>query len=1473
MDFRILGPLEALDRGERVALGGSKRRAVLALLLLHANETVSSERLIDELWGEGPPATAAKTLQAHVSRLRKALAGGADGPIVTHGHGYELRVGPDDVDSHRFERLLGEARAELAEGRPAGASRVLESALALWRGPPLADLAYEPFAQAEIARLEDLRVAAQELLVEASLALGRHADVIGELERLVDAHPYRERLRAQLMLALYRADRQADALQAYQDARTALVEELGIEPGERLRELERAILAQDPALAQPALVDAVETPAAEPPAAAASAEHEPASDAPSGLPSGVVTFMLTDIEGSSALWEADFDGMAAALELHDGLIARTAGAHGGWLLKAKGEGDSTMTVFPRASDAVAAAAELHRLLADADWPTGSGPRVRIAVYTGEAHERDGDYFGPALNRAARLRSLAHAGAALLSQATAEIVRERLPPGTELVELGRRELRGLARPEHVFELRERAEPSGSAPDATRKTVTVLFACVLDLEPEGEGLDAEARRRVSARCLADMRAVLERHGGAVEAYPGDTLVAVYGVPRVHEDDALRAARAAIELREAVDRLGEELSRALGLRPCVRVGVGTGDVIAEAEEAGALAATGEAVSTAKRLEEEAATNEILLDEATHGRVRGFVEAVPASAVAFRLTGLRPGGERPRGLGSPLVGRTQQLEGLESAFAAAVADRACHLVTVLGTAGVGKSRLADEFAAGLGGAATVARGRCLPYGEGITFWPLAEVVRDLPEPVAAQIADDPKAETVEQVVSEAVGTGGPKGATNEKIFWASRRLLEAAARRRPLVVILDDLQWAEPTFLDLVEHLADLARDAPMVLLCMARPELLDSRPAWGGGKLHAASIHLDALGHEDTRELVANLLSQGTLPEEAADRLAKACEGNPLYAEELLSMLIDDGRLRREGDAWALGGDGGRMPVPPTIQALLAARLEQLPDDERALLARLAVAGSSFHGDTARELAPASLGEVVDRCLIGLVRRDLIRPDRAALHDEDAYRFRHILIRDAAYESLPKETRAELHERFAGWIERTAGERLTETEEILGYHLEQAHRYVAEVGPPGADARGLAARAAERLTSAGRRALARGDTGAAVGLLERAAALTAGDEARRAALLPELGAALIEAGRLERAEEVLGDARAAADAAADERSAAHTGVQRQFLRILRGESADSAETETVVDEALPVFARVEDEQGMSAALRLRAWGHWLAGRAEAATAAWEDAVEHASRADAEHERIETLLWIASAMFFGPAPASEGIRRCEAIRTEVEGNLPAVADVLQPLAGLHAMQGRFAAARELLAASEAAFEDLGLTLSSAVSHQAAMVELLAGDPVAAERKLRRGYDALQEMGDRSFLSTTAALLGQAVLAQGRAAEADELAATSAELGGAADLSNQILWRPLRARVLAGRGELASAEELAREAVVLAERTDFSNQRADALAALGGVLAKRGRMDDAQDALAGALDLFDRKGNTVAAERLRAELALLASL
>jgi DNA-binding SARP family transcriptional activator len=260
IDFRILGRLEALGDGRGLELGGSRRRALLALFLLHPNETLTSDRLIDELWGEDQPATAPKALQVHISRLRKALvAGGGDGSdsvLVTREHGYELRVDPERLDARRFEQLLADGRGQLADGRAELAAATLEEALRLWRGPLLAEFAYESFAQAEIARFEELRLEALEELVEAKLVLGRHAEVIAQLETLISEHPYRESLLAQLMLALYRSDRQADALQAFQDARRTLVEELGIEPGQRLRELERAILAQDAGLATPALPQA-----------------------------------------------------------------------------------------------------------------------------------------------------------------------------------------------------------------------------------------------------------------------------------------------------------------------------------------------------------------------------------------------------------------------------------------------------------------------------------------------------------------------------------------------------------------------------------------------------------------------------------------------------------------------------------------------------------------------------------------------------------------------------------------------------------------------------------------------------------------------------------------------------------------------------------------------------------------------------------------------------------------------------------------------------------------------------------------------------------------------------------------------------------------------------------------------------------------------------------------------------------------
>jgi predicted ATPase/class 3 adenylate cyclase len=1471
MDFRILGPLEALDGARQIALGGHKRRAVLAVLLLHPNETLSGERLIDELWGESPPANALKTLQVHVSRLRKELPPDV---LVTREHGYELQIELDEVDAHRFEGLVDDGRGELGAGNPDRALDALDRALALWRGAPLADLAYEPFAQPEIARLEDLRVAAIEESIEAKLALGRQGEVIGQLEQLVEEHPYREHMHAQLMLALYRADRQADALQAYQNARRQLVEELGIEPGARLRELEAAVLAQDDSLA-------LERP-----------PEPPRRTVPGDLPSGVVTFLLTDIEGSSALWEADPAAMAASLERHDEIIAGCTERNGGRLLKSQGEGDSTLTVFPRASEALACAAELRTSFGAAEWEAGLELRVRIAIHTGEAHERGGDYFGPAVNRAARLRALADGGATLLSQATAEIVHDRLPDGTELIDHGSHELRGLSRPERIFELREEGAPRAAELPASmrevRKTVTVLFACIHDAEG-GEELDAEARRQVSSHSLAGIRTILERHGATVEDYPGDMLMAVFGVPVLHEDDALRAVRAAVELRQTLPALAHELFPDLNVRLAAQVGAATGEVIADLGARAQLPATGRTVNVAKRLEELAGPDEILVDEPTLGLIRESVTAEPVplddarvgeSEPAFRLAGLRAGGARPRERVSPLVGRGQQMRVLTNTFETATEDRGCHLVTVLGAAGVGKSRLVEEFTSGLGDGATVMAGRCLPYGEGITYWPLAELLRDLAGEaegdlrgaVAARLQDEPKADVIADVLAEAIGLGGAAGYPTEKIVWAARRLFEVLAHDRPLVVVLDDLQWAEPTFLELVEHVADVSRGAPIVLLCMARPELLDVRTGWGGGKLNATSILLEPLTKEESRELVENLVAAALTPDASA-RIGAACEGNPLFAEELLAMLIDDGLLRREGGRWTLGELRGTLPVPPTIQALLGARLDRLPEEERALLARVSVEGRVFHREAMRALAPAALAGNVDRSLTALIRRDMIRPDRTSLGDDEAFQFRHILLRDAAYRSLPKETRAQLHERYADWLEGATGDRVHEFEEILGYHLEQAHRFLVELGRSGDEAKALAARGSQRLESAGDRALRRSDRAAAVTLLERAVALASGDMPRRAELLPGLGAALIEAGRLIDADAVLADATLAAESSGDESASARALTQRQFLRLHRGESSGTAEASAVVERVIPVFEAAGDERGLCSALRLRGWHNWIEARAEAAAAAWEEAAEHARSGGLEHERIDMLGWIASSLFFGPTPAAAAIERCEAIRAEVGDNLLAVATVLEPLAGLHAMEGRFDEARSLLATSDATFQELGLSLNSAVSHHTAMVEMLAGDPAAAERCLRKGFEALEEMGDRAVLSTTAAFLGETLVAQERDDEAERFAGLSAELTGEDDVLTHTMWRSVRATVLARRGGLAEAERLARQAVSLAERTDFLNHRGEALVVLGRVLARRERPDEAQAAFAEAVSLYERKGNRVAATQVRGDLAPSASV
>ncbi|MGZ8651950.1 MAG: ATP-binding protein, partial [Actinomycetota bacterium] len=606
---------------------------------------------------------------------------------------------------------------------------------------------------------------------------------------------------------------------------------------------------------------------------------------------------------------------------------------------------------------------------------------------------------------------------------------------------------------------------------RKTVSIVFCDVTGSTALGERLDPESMRDVQSRYFDAMRAAIERHGGTVEKYIGDAVMAVFGIPVVHEDDALRAARAAADMREALAALNKELERDRGVAIQVRIGVNTGEVVAGDPGDGKAFVTGDAVNVAARLEQHAEPGQVLLGEATYRLLRDAVDAEPVEPLelkgktdrvaAWSLAGVREVTSAVRRrLDSPMVGRERPLAQLRQAFDAAEGDDACQLFTLLGSAGVGKSRLVEEFLSTLGGRAEVLRGRCLPYGEGITYFPVVEAIKqaagladfDLPDVVESKVCSvlegDDHQELVCRHVSQLMGVA--EAAAGEDTFWAIRRFFEASARDRPLVLVFDDIHWGETTFLDLVEHIADWSRGSSILLLCMARSDLLDVRPSWGGGKLNAATVSLEPLTDDQAVDLIANLLGAAELTAGVAERIVQTAEGNPLFVEEMLAMLVDDGLIVRDDDRWIAAGDLSSVTVPPSIHALLDSRLDRLSPEEREVLEAAAVIGKEFFVGAVRDLVPEGRRARVPSDLLSLVRKELIRSDRTTLPGEDAFRFRHLLVRDSAYEAIPKAQRAELHERFADWLERIAGEAVAEQEEILAYHLEQAHAYRLQLGP---------------------------------------------------------------------------------------------------------------------------------------------------------------------------------------------------------------------------------------------------------------------------------------------------------------------------------------------------------------------------------------------------------------------------------------
>jgi DNA-binding SARP family transcriptional activator/class 3 adenylate cyclase len=883
MEFRILGPLEAWEGGSPVALGGAKQRALLAVLLLYANEVVSTERLIDLLW-EDPPAKATKAVQVYASRLRKALGGRVP---LSRPSGYLLEFSPEQLDLTRFRRLREEARRD-----PSGAPEKLEEALALWRGQALAEFAGEPFALVERGRLEEERLEALEERIEAELALGRHAALVGELEALVATHPLRERPRRQLMLALYRCGRQAEALAAYREARRLLVEELGIEPGRALQQLEQAILRQDPALEL--------------------------------VPSSAAT------------------------------------------------------------------------------PVPAPARPGIA-----------DEPSP-------------------------------PP----------------------EKREE-----------RKVVSVLFVELVKHVGRGAPADPEDVRPILRRFHKVVRQEIERFGGTIESVFGDALMAVFGA-LAHEDDPERAVRAALAIRRSVGETDDELQ--------VRMSVDTGMALVsvDARPGGEPTTAGDVVGNARRLLVAAPVNGILVGDQTH---RATLETIDYCATApIEAGGIptweavsarsRRGADLLRAPTTPLVGRERELALLASALDHIVDERSPQLVTLVGVPGIGKSRLVFELSKTFEhdrGQITWLQGRCLSYGDGVSFWALGEIVKaqagilesDSPEQaeeklrgaVAAVLVAGDEAAWVERELRPLIGAGGElrRGERLGEGFPAWRRFLDGLAELRPLVLVLEDLHWADEGLLEFVDELAARLRDAPLLLLCTARPELLERRPGWGGGKPNALTISLAPLSEDETERLASSVLGQPLLDAELQEALLARTGGNPLYVEQFARMFTEIGSLER---------------LPETVHGIIAARLDGLLPHEKALLQDAAVVGKGFWSG-----AIESIGEVTrqqaEELLVALERKEFVQPARrSSVAGDSEYAFRHVLLRDVAYAQIPRAARADKHRRAARWIESLG--RPDDHAEMLAHHYSSALEYTRAAGR---EDPALVERARLALRAAGDRAFA--------------------------------------------------------------------------------------------------------------------------------------------------------------------------------------------------------------------------------------------------------------------------------------------------------------------------------------------------------------------------------------------------------------
>jgi class 3 adenylate cyclase/tetratricopeptide (TPR) repeat protein len=1020
---------------------------------------------------------------------------------------------------------------------------------------------------------------------------------------------------------------------------------------------------------------------------------------------------------------------------------------------------------------------------------------------------------------------------------------------------------------------------------RRTVTIVFCDLKDSTSLGERLDPEVLHEVMDRYFAAMTAEIARHGGRVDKYIGDAIMAVFGLPVQHEDDALRAVRAVVAMQASLRGVNSQLSATYGLELANRTGVNTGEIVAiDDPKADQMLATGDTVNVAARLEQVAPANEVYIGEATWRLVRDAVkvEAVEPlnlkgkheSVAAYRLLSVIGHDGTARRHDLPIVGRDVELAAIDRVLQEVRETRSARLVTLIGDAGIGKSRLAQEVIERVGASARVVRGRCLAYGDGITFWPLRGMVNE-----AAGIIDDDLTELafakIERVVNDNDVVQRLASAMNlsnqafplHEIAWATRKLLGELAKGTSVVAFIDDIHWAETAFLELLETVLRTGDRVPILILCTARHELLDKQTDWGQGE-HALRVMLRPLSDDASAAVVREVLGRSGLADDVVKRIVSAAEGNPLYVEQLASVLVETGILEMRDGRWRLTQEQTEFTVPPTITVLLESRIAQLPVEERATVEPASVVGLQFPVEAVASMTSERVRASIEQHLEALTRKQLVTA--VPQSDEDlAYRFHHHLVRDAAYNGLLKRTRAMLHVDFVRWADRVNAERGrgVEFEEILGYHLEQAHRYLRELAPGDALGKAVGRDASRRLSSAGRRAFARGDARAAENLLRRALGTLTDDDPVRIPLLPELAEVLLEIGQFRDARRLVEETLSVADPQPEARAKALAEVVRLLVNLHDGEKADWPEAiASLVTNTIPALALEGAHGEIAKAWRAIALVQQSTGQLGIAAGSIAKVVEHARLAGDQRLIARSALGLALSAVHGPTPVPEAIKQCEALIAENLADRQVHNLIACNIARLRAMNGDIDEARAMIREARRQLRDLGAGMRAVgASVNLAVVEMMAGDPARAESELRPDCDMLAEMGETYFLSTARAMLARAVREQGRDEEALEITRLAEKAAAPNDIDAQVLWRCIRASILARGGAQQEAEMLVRSALDMAKQTEVPELQATAWSELASVLHAAGRIDESLQAREEALKIYVAKGDRMAAEQIRA--------